>query len=168
MSNCASVHPLSLGVYATVLFILGLSERIADLADPARLALEPALMLGGGLEHTPQGRALFDAFGGSAPDRWGRNLRQRDEHRRVQAQGCAPSSLGEVDFLLGVRDIACQGALRFKETPDGPFLASSEDANVQPLIRLGELLNAATRVSVNREDDGDLRLILAPGSFWRI
>ncbi len=140
-------------------------EYDADwLASPARVELEPALMLGGGPQHTPQGRALFGAFGDSAPDRWGRNLIQRDERRRAQAEGRAPRSLGEVDFLLGVGDIARQGALRFKETPDGPFLASGEGANVPPLIRLGELLNAAMRVAANGDDDGDLRLILAPGS----
>ncbi len=140
-------------------------EYDADwLASPARFALEPALVLGGGPQHTPQGRALFGAFGDSAPDRWGRNLIQRDERRRAQVEGRAPRSLGEVDFLLGVSDIARQGALRFKETPDGPFLASGEGANVPPLIRLGELLNAAMRIAANGDDDGDLRLILAPGS----
>jgi serine/threonine-protein kinase HipA len=140
-------------------------EYDADwLASPARFALEPALMLGGGPQHTPQGRALFGAFGDSAPDRWGRNLIQRDERRRAQSEGRAPRSLGEVDFLLGVGDVARQGALRFKETPDGPFLASGDGANVPPLIRLGELLNAAMRVAANGEDDGGLRLILAPGS----
>ena len=63
-------------------------EYDADwLARPARFALEPALMLGGGSQHTQQGRALFGAFGDSAPDRWGRNLIQRDERRRAQAEG---------------------------------------------------------------------------------
>ena len=65
---------------------------------------------------------------------------------------------------MGVSDIARQGGLRFKETPDGPFLASGDGASVPPLICLGELLNAAMRVAANGEDDGDLRLILAPGS----
>ena len=130
------------------------------LANPARFALEPALMLGGGPQHTRQGRALFGAFGDSAPDRWGRNLIQRDERRRAQAEGRAPRSLGEVDFLLGVGDIARQGALRFKEA----FLASGDGANVPPLIRMGELLNAAMRVAADNNDNDDLRLILAPGS----
>ena len=84
--------------------------------------------------------------------------------RRAQAETRQPRSLGEVDFLLGVSDIARQGGLRFKETPDGPFLASGDGANIPPLICLGELLNAAMRVAANGEDDGDLRLILAPGS----
>lgn len=34
---------VSLGIYATILFILGLSERIADLADPGTDALGLAL-----------------------------------------------------------------------------------------------------------------------------
>ncbi len=140
-------------------------EYDADwLANPGRFALEPALILGGGPQHTQQGRALFGAFGDSAPDRWGRNLIQRDERRRAQEEKRAPRSLGEVDYLLGVGGIARQGALRFKETPDGPFLASGEGANIPPLIRLGELLNAAMRVAADNDDDSDLRLILAPGS----
>lgn len=140
-------------------------EYDADwLASPARFALEPALMLGRGPQHTQQSRALFGAFGDSAPDRWGRNLIQRDERRRAQAEARAPRSLGEVDFLLGVSDVARQGALRFKEAPDGPFLASGDGANIPPLIRLGELLNAAMRVAADGDDDNDLRLILAPGS----
>lgn len=134
------------------------------LKNKAQFALEPALMLGGGPQHTQQGRTLFGAFGDSAPDRWGRNLIQREERRRAQAEERAPRSLGEVDYLLGVGDIARQGALRFKEAPDGPFLASGEGANIPPLIRLGELLNAAMRVAADNDDDADLRLILAPGS----
>ena len=140
-------------------------EYDADwLSNSARFALEPALMLGRGPQHTQQGRALFGAFGDSAPDRWGRNLIQREERRRAQDEGRAARSLGEVDYLLGVGDIARQGALRFKETPDDPFLASGDGANVPPLIRLGELLNAAMRVAADGDDDSDLRLILAPGS----
>lgn len=121
-------------------------------------------MLGGGPQHTQQGRALFGAFGDSAPDRWGRTLIQREERRRAATEARAPRSLGEVDYLLGVGDIARQGALRFKETLDAPFLASGEGANVPPLIRLGELLNAAMRVAADGDDENDLRLILAPGS----
>jgi serine/threonine-protein kinase HipA len=116
------------------------------LVNPARYALEPALVLGGGPRHTPQGRSLFGAFGDPAPDRRGRNLIQRDERRRAQAEGRAPRSLPEVDYLLGVSDIARYGALHFKEVPDGPFLATGEGTSVPPLISLGEQVNAAMRV----------------------
>jgi serine/threonine-protein kinase HipA len=140
-------------------------EYDADwLASPSHFALEPALILGSGPQHTQQGRALFGAFGDSAPDRWGRNLIQRQERRRAATEARAPRSLGEADYLLGVSDIARQGALRFKEAFDGPFLASGDGATVPPLIRLGELLDAATRIASDDEHDNDLRLILAPGS----
>lgn len=132
------------------------------MANPARFALEPALVLGGGPQHTQQGRALFGAFGDSAPDRWGRKLIQREERRRAQGEGRTARSLGEADYLLGVGDIARQGALRFKETEDGPFLADGKA--IPPLVRLGDLLNAAMRVAADSDDDDDLRLILAPGS----
>ncbi len=89
---------------------------------------------------------------------------QRDEPRRAQAEGRAPRTLSEADFLLGVGDIARQGALRFKGSPGAQFRASGEAATVPPLIHLGELLNAAVRVAANDDDDADLRLILAPGS----
>ncbi len=134
------------------------------LTHPARFALEPALMLGGGPQHTLQGRALFGAFGDSAPDRWGRKLILRDERRRAKAQSRLPRSLSEVDFLVGVSDITRQGALRFKQAADGPFLAHGGGINVPPFVRLGELLNAAMRVAADSDDDDDLRLILAPGS----
>ncbi len=132
------------------------------IANPARFALEPALVLGGGPQHTQHGRALFGAFGDSAPDRWGRKLIQREERRQAQDEGRAVRSLGEADYLLGVGDIARQGALRFKETQDGPFLADGKA--IPPLVRLGDLLNAAMRVAADNDDDDDLRLILAPGS----
>lgn len=143
----------------------------AWLANPARFPLEPALILGAGPQHAQQGRALFGAFGDSAPDRWGRNLIKREDRRRAQAEGVAARMLGEADFLLGVSDIARQGALRFKEAEDGPFLADGDHRTVPPLIRLGELLHAAMRIAADddrddRDDDGDddLRLLLAPGS----
>jgi len=41
------------------------------LEHPARFALEPALALGAGPQHTAEDRALFGAIGDSAPDRWG-------------------------------------------------------------------------------------------------
>ena len=124
--------------------------------------------MGAGPQHTQQGRALFGAFGDSAPDRWGRNLIKREDRRRAQAEGVAARTLGEADFLLGVSDIARQGALRFKEVEDGPFLADGDHRTVPPLIRLGELLHAAMRIAADDDDrddgDDDLRLLLAPGS----
>ena len=135
----------------------------AWLANPSRFALEPALTLGKGPHHTAAGRQIFGAIGDSAPDRWGRVLIQREERRKAREEKRTPRTLLEVDYLLGVGDIARQGALRFAEHEGGPFLATG--VQIPPLLQLPALLGAAMRLS---EDDGgsddDLRLLLAPGS----
>ena len=134
----------------------------AWLGNPLRFGLEPALTLGKGPHHTTAGRLLFGAIGDSAPDRWGRVLIQRDERRKAREEKRTPRTLLEVDYLLGVGDIARQGALRFSETEGGPFLATG--LQIPPLIQLPALLNAAMRLSEDGGNDDDLRLLLAPGS----
>ena len=134
------------------------------LKNPQRFALEPALTLDPGAHHTGEGRALFGAIGDSAPDRWGRVLIQREERRRARAENRAPHSLGEADYLLGVGDIARQGALRFAAEEGGAFLGLQNPASIPPLVHLGKLLSAAMRVAGNKESDRDLQLLLAPGS----
>lgn len=136
----------------------------AWLSHPECFALEPALQLGPGPFHTPAGHALFGALGDSAPDRWGRVLMRRAERRRAAREGKTPRTLGEIDFLLRVDDEARQGALRFKTDDDGPFLAPPDGARIPPLIELPRLLSATARVIDEREDEEDLRLLLAPGS----
>ena len=71
---------------------------------PGAYALEPQLPLRSGSFQTRSGQALFGCFSDSAPDRWGRNLIKRAEARRAQHQGGTARSLGEMDFLIGVRD----------------------------------------------------------------
>jgi serine/threonine-protein kinase HipA len=132
------------------------------LANPSRFALEPALTLGKGPHHTAAGRQIFGAIGDSAPDRWGRALIQRDERRKAREEKRTPRTLLEVDYLLGVGDIARQGALRFAEHEGGPFLATA--VQIPPLIQLPTLLGAALRMSEDGGSDDDLRLLLAPGS----
>jgi serine/threonine-protein kinase HipA len=132
------------------------------LKNPARFPLEPALALGTGPQHTVAGRRIFGAIGDSAPDRWGRVLIQRDERRKAREANRAPHTLGEIDYLLAVGDTTRQGALRFAEQEAGPFLAAG--VQIPPLIRLSALLNAAMRVSADKDTDADLKLLLAPGS----
>ncbi len=134
----------------------------AWLDNPLRFALEPALTLGKGPHHTAAGRLIFGAIGDSAPDRWGRVLIQRDERRRARVEKRTPRTLLEIDYLIGVGDIARQGALRFTETEGGPFLATG--VQIPPLIQLPALLGAAMRLSEDGGSDADLRLLLAPGS----
>jgi serine/threonine-protein kinase HipA len=135
----------------------------AWLDNPLRFALEPALTLGKGPHHTTAGRQIFGAIGDSAPDRWGRVLIQRDERRKAREEKRTPRTLLEIDYLIGVGDIARQGALRFTEYEGGPFLATG--VQIPPLIQLPALLGAAMRLSENDGgSDDDLRLLLAPGS----
>ncbi len=122
------------------------------LKSPRRFALEPALMLGEGQHHTPATHSLFGAIGDSAPDRWGRALIQHEEQRKARAENRALRSLSEADYLLGVGDIARQGALRFAEKEGGEFLALQTAASIPPLVRLGELLNAAMHAAAGERN----------------
>ena len=124
------------------------------LETPRRFALEPALRLTAGLHHTD--KALFGAIGDSAPDRWGRVLM-----RRANKTG---RTLSELDYLLGVNDETRQGALRFSEEPDGPYLACSEKNSIPPLVKLPNLLSAAENFIENSESAAELKLLLTPGS----
>jgi len=134
------------------------------LDNPAHFALEPALPLGVGPYHTPQGVPLFGALSDSAPDRWGRVLMRRAERRVGTANGRAPRTLLEIDYLLQVHDVSRLGALRFAEDPDGPFLAESKLDTIPPLVSLHRLLAASEHVVNEDDSDEDLRLLLAPGS----
>src|ERR1700693_394697 len=134
------------------------------LEQPERFALEPALTLGPGPQHTEAGKALFRALGDSAPDRWGRMLMQRAERKTAQQQGRVPRAPREIDFLLMVDDEARQGALRFAQNPDGPFLAPADAERIPPVVNLPRLLAASERVADDTDTAEDLRLLLAPGS----
>jgi serine/threonine-protein kinase HipA len=133
------------------------------LASPQSYELDPQLPLSTGAFQTPAGRALFGAFADSAPDRWGRRLIRRRERRRAQQEGAAPSSLGEIDFLLGVRDDARQGALRFRAPGEHEYLAAGP-GGVPHVVDLERLLNASLAFEEDRDDDETLALLLRAGS----
>lgn len=131
------------------------------LGETNRFSLEPALRLDRGTFAPNEG--LFGSIGDSAPDTWGRRLMQRAERRRAQIEGRAVRALSELDYLLGVSDIARLGALRFKRIGEEPFQAQT-DAGVPGLIELGRLLAVTERILRDEETDEDLQLIFAPGS----
>ena len=89
---------------------------------------------------------------------------RRAESRRARRNDLTPRALSEADVLLSVDDEARQGALRFGIEPDGPFLAAPEPSRIPPLVELRQLLASAERVTGDREDDEDLRLLIGPGS----
>jgi hypothetical protein len=93
------------------------------LANPMGFALDPSLPLTRFTFHTPVGREIFGAISDSAPDKWGRILLERYETMTAQSQGRTPRTLQAVDYLLGVNDLARQGALRFTLARESVFLA---------------------------------------------
>jgi serine/threonine-protein kinase HipA len=134
------------------------------LARPGAYALDPTLPLTGGQHQTPGRRALFGAFSDSAPDRWGRRLIARAERQRARRERDSERSFGEIDYLLGVRDDARQGALRFRRPGHATYL-TDEDGGVPLLIDLPELLARAERI--DRDEDAtedDVQTLLRAGS----
>lgn len=125
--------------------------------------LEPGLPLLAGQQQTPVGQTLFGIFTDSAPDRWGRRLIARNEKRRVEYEGGTARSIGEMDYLLGVRDDVRQGALRFRDPLTGQYL-SDTSSGIPHLIELGKLLSASVRLENDAANDADLRLLLHAGS----
>lgn len=135
----------------------------AFLARPDAYALDPALPLTQGAQQTSVGLAMFRAFTDAAPDRWGRSLITRAEKRRATAEEATPRSLGEIDFLIGVRDDLRQGAIRFRDPATGGFFASA-DVGVPQLTDLPRLLRAAERLEVDEESEAELCDLLRVGS----
>ena len=134
------------------------------LKHPERFALEPALQLTDGAFHIQADQRIFGAMGDSAPDRWGRVIMQRMASQKAKERGLVPHTLREADYLLGVNDEARQGALRFSENGDEPFLSPREETSIPPLVDLPKLLSASQRVIDDDASAQDLRLLLAPGS----
>ena len=135
------------------------------LEHPEKFALEPALKLTEGAFHTGAGMSVFGAIGDSAPDRWGRVLMRRAETARAKSENTAPTTLYEVDYLLGVNDEARQGALRFSlEQDETVFLKPKDKVAIPPLVYLPKLLSATERFIEDDESAEDLMLLLAPGS----
>jgi len=136
----------------------------AWLANDVRFALEPALQLGPGVfaSSTAAGR-MFGAFADSAPDSWGRRLIQRAERRQAARESRHVRALGEVDYLLGVSDVARLGALRLRGVDDPEFQAPSV-SGVPALIELPRLLRSALLIESDEDTDDDLQTILAAGS----
>ena len=133
------------------------------LAGPDAYSLDPALPLVTGTLQTPVNRAIFGTFADSSPDRWGRTLIQRAEQARAKAAATVPRSMSEVGLLLGVRDDLRQGALRFRASDQGPFLAI-EDSGVPVLTDLPQLLEIAAHAERDTAGYEDLQRLLRAGS----
>jgi serine/threonine-protein kinase HipA len=125
--------------------------------------LDPALPLVAGQQQTAAGRQLFGAFSDCAPDRWGRRLIGRAEQQRTSRERGAARSFGEIDYLLSVRDDLRQGALRFRDSEAGTYLAE-ETTGVPHLLDLSKLLSAAERLERDEASEAELQTLLRGGS----
>ena len=134
----------------------------AYVTRPGAYELDPSLPLGTAPSQTPVGQTIFGALSDCAPDRWGRTLINRAEARAAREAGRTLRALGDVDYLLGVRDDLRQGALRFR-IGGGPFLAP-DDVGVPALTDLPELLDLAD--AAERDDVSllELRRLVRVGS----
>ena len=129
---------------------------------PGAYELDPSLPLGTTPSQTPVGQTIFGAFSDCAPDRWGRTLINRAEARAAREEGRTPRALGDVDYLLGVRDDLRQGALRFR-LDGGPFLAP-DDVGVPALTDLPELMDLADAAERDDVSLPDLKRLVRVGS----
>lgn len=140
------------------------------LQRPEAFAFDPDLALHGGPQYPPVDRSNFEIFLDSAPDRWGRVLMQRREHLRARKEERKPRALTEWDYLLGVSDETRVGALRFRATPDGPFLDSEHRLPAPPITSLRELQTASLQIERRLDDEDNpeyeqwLMQLLAPGT----
>lgn len=133
------------------------------LERPGAYELDPALQLVAGQQQTAAGHPMFGAFTDCAPDRWGRRLIARARRRNAEREEGTESSLGEIDYLLGVRDDMRQGALRFRQ-PGTPTFLADERTGVPVLTDLPSLLAASERIERDEDADEDLMVLLKGGS----
>lgn len=122
-----------------------------------------------GNQYAPEGKENFGIFFDSCPDRWGRVLMQRREQIRAKEEGMAMRKLHESDYLLGVYDGNRMGALRFKTSPDGPFLDDNAQFSSPPFTSLRTLEQASlnyesTDIGKSPEYNKWIQMLYSPGS----
>lgn len=133
------------------------------------ILLDPDLSWYSGPQFLPDDKINFGLFLDSSPDRWGRVLMRRREALLARMENRQQKTLFPSDYLLGVYDEHRMGALRFKDSPDGPFLNDNRKLATPPWTSIRELEYASLRLEEDDSvDDPDylhwLNLLTAPGS----
>ncbi len=130
--------------------------------------LDPDLLLYTGPQYLDEGKSNFGIFLDSSPDRWGRVLMNRREATIARQEKRKSKTLFETDYLLGVYDGHRMGALRFKESEDGPFLNDNREIAIPPWTSIRELEQACMHIEDDDLDDTEklkwLNMLMAPGS----
>ncbi|TDO68673.1 serine/threonine-protein kinase HipA [Kribbella sp. VKM Ac-2571] len=141
--------------------VVSTSFRYAEdyLARPGAYAIDPGMPL---LKGNYALAGLPGAFTDCSPDRWGKNLISKTVRAKALRDGRTAPSVGDVDYLLGVSDLTRQGALRFRQQPEGQFLHPG--LTVPKLIELPRLLRAADGVARDSDDMSAIKDLLDAGS----
>ena len=134
-----------------------------------RYLLDPDLMNYSGPQYIADEKVNFGIFLDSSPDRWGRVLMRRREALMARMSNRPQKNLMPSDFLLGVYDEHRMGALRFKESLDGPFVNDNREMTAPPWTSVRELEYASKKLEEDKSvDDPEylkwLNLLTAPGS----
>ena len=134
-----------------------------------RHLLDPDLTFYSGPQYTTEEKINFGIFLDSSPDRWARVLMRRREAAMARMEERPQRNLMSSDYLLGVYDEHRMGALRFKESKDGPFLNDNKEMAAPPWTSIRELEYASKKLEEdNSVDDPEyfkwLNLLTAPGS----
>jgi len=121
--------------------------------------LDPDLQFYSGPQYISDEKPNFGIFLDSSPDRWGRLLMKRREAALARLEGRSEITLKESDYLLGVFDGHRMGALRFKETFEGPFLNDNKKFASPPWTSIREL----EEISLKLEDDD----VIDNSEYWK-
>lgn len=140
----------------------------AWLERPHAFALDPDLSLDAHPFFPRPETGNFSVFLDSSPDRWGQLLMDRRELLAARDENRPRRKLYAWDYLLGVQDLTRQGALRFRDSDSGVYLAAERLA-APPITSLAELESVARDLSSRRIDDLEklrrwLAVLVAPGA----
>lgn len=131
---------------------------------PRNFELEPYLPLTEGTAHTDNKKSIFASMSDCSPDTWGRLLIKRNEEKLAEQENRQHHQLNQLDYLLAVNDYSRQGALRFKQKPDGDFLTAKDRKAIPPLVDLPKLLAASDKFLNDDASFNDIKELLVPGS----
>lgn len=106
-----------------------------------------------GLQYTQLEKDIFGCFSDALPDRWGRTLLNRREQILATEEKRPVRRLSSFDYLLGIDDSSRMGGFRFKKTPDGDFINSSNTLRIPPLTSIRELIHASREIEKSEEEN---------------
>lgn len=105
-----------------------------------------------GLQYTQLEKDIFGCFSDALPDRWGRTLLNRREQILATEEKRPVRRLSSFDYLLGIDDSSRMGGFRFKKTPDGDFINSSNTLRIPPLTSIRELIHASREIEKAKKE----------------